>query len=229
MTPRRRLVVNVATHGYVPLQQGLARSLAAVGYPPEGVRLWTDRLPPESPPHAEAPYAFKLFAFREAARAGAATVLWVDSPCRFTSPPDALFERIEREGHLLVAGDERLGHWASDECLAAYGLTRDQALELPLMNGSLIGLDLAHPRSRAWLDELFAALGRGLFAGPYFTEHAPAALRARKPGKPVGFVSPDPRCWGHRHDEAVGTCAARRLGLSLVPAREVYSAIRIAT
>jgi hypothetical protein len=228
MNPRR-LVVNVATHDYVALQKELARNLASLGWPAERLRLWTDELPPGSPPHAEAPYAFKLFAFREAFQAGFRSILWVDSPCRFLAPPDALFERIEREGHLLVAGDERLGHWASDPCLAAYGLTRDEALDLPLMNGSLIGLNLAHPRSRAWLDELFDALRRGLFAGPYFSEHAPAYLRARKPRKPVGFVSPDPRCWGHRHDEAIGTCAARRLGLPLVPAAEIYSAVRIAT
>lgn len=229
MTPRRRLIVNVATHDYVPLQRELARNLADLGYPAADLRLWTDELPPGSPPHAQAPYAFKLFAFQDAARAGFTSVLWVDSPCRFVSPPEELFEWIERDGHLLVAGDERLGNWASDACLAAYGLTRDEALDLPLMNGSLIGLDLGHPRSGAWLADLFEALGRGLFAGPYFTEHAPAPLRARKPGKPVGFVSPDPRCWGHRHDEAVGTCAARRLGLSLAPVREIYRAVRIAT
>ena len=207
-----RCIVNVATDRYVPLQERLARSLAAEGYR-DALLAWRDGLPPGSPAQRESPYAFKLYAIREAARRGYRSVLWLDAPCVAVRPVDPVFDRIEREGHLLVAGDEKVGNWASDTCLEEFSLSRDEAMGLKLMNGTFIGLDLEAPRSREWLDGLFKACEKGLFKGPYLSDHAPPSVRALKPGKPVGFVSKDPRCWGHRHDEAVGSCLAARLGM----------------
>ncbi len=207
-----RCIVNVATDRYVPLQERLVKSLAAVKYR-ESLLAWKDGFPPGSPSHKKSPYAFKLHALRAAAERGHRIVLWLDAPCVAVRPLGPLFDRIEHGGHLLVAGDEKLGNWASDACLAAFKTTRDEAMGLKLMNGTFIGLDLANARSREWLDGLFRACGKGLFEGPYLSDHAPEAVKAVKPGKPQGFVSKDPRCWGHRHDEAVGSCLAARLGM----------------
>jgi hypothetical protein len=218
-----RCIVTVATEGYVGLQRRLLDSLA--GW--RGRMLaWTGALPPGSPSHEEEPYAFKLFAFREAAAAGCASVLWLDSPCVAAGSLDPVFDRLEREGHLLVSAGEPLGRWSNDACLRAYGLTRSEAMDVPLMHGSFVGLDLSRPSSRAWLDGMFAALARGLFRGPYFSTHAPAEVVARRPGKPRGPLGPDRRCWGHRHDEAVGSGLALRLGLSLSP-RATLSALTL--
>ncbi len=207
-----RCIVNVATDRFVPLQERLVKSLAAAGYR-DSLLAWRDGLPPGSPGHRDVPYAFKLYAIEEAAGRGHTSVLWLDAPCVAVRPFGPVFERIEREGHLLVTGGERLGNWAGDACLAAFGIPRDEAMGLGLMNGTFIGLDLNNARSRSWLDGLFKACGDGLFEGPYFSEHAPASVTALKPGKPRGFVSKDPRCWGHRHDEAAGSCLAFRLGM----------------
>jgi hypothetical protein len=208
-----RCIVTVATDRYVPLQARLLKSLADAGYR-DGVCGWTGSLPEGCPPHAADPYAFKVHSLRAAAARGFRTVLWLDSPCVATGPVDPLFDRIERDGHLLVDGGDVVGRWSSDACLAAYGLSRDEAMSLPLMNGSMIGLDLASARSRAWFDGLADGLDRGLFRGADFTDAAPTELRRAKPAKSVGRVSEDPRCWGHRHDEAVGSILARRHGLA---------------
>jgi len=207
-----RCIVNVATDRYVPLQERLVGSLASQGFR-DSLLAWKDGMPPGSPSHRESPYAFKLHALRAAAARGHRTVLWLDAPCVAVRPLGPLFERIEREGHLLVAGDEKLGNWANDACLARFSIGRDEAMALKLMNGTFIGLDLDRARSREWLEELFRASEEGLFQGPYLSDQAPAPVKARKPGKPQGFVSKDPRCWGHRHDEAVGSCLAFRLGM----------------
>jgi hypothetical protein len=212
--------VNVATGPYAPLQARLVGSLRAAGWS-GGLLTWTG-LPPGSPTHDDAPYGFKIFALREAERRGHTTVLWLDAPCVATRPLDPLFDRIEREGHLFVTGGERLGPWASDECLADSGLTRDPAMELPLLNGTFIGLDLSAEKSRRWLDLLQRACERGLLRGPWLSDHAPAELRDRKPGKPTGFVSNDPRCWGHRHDEAVGSALAHSLGMVISPQQGIF-------
>lgn len=217
----RRCIVNVATGRYAPLQARLVESLRATGWP-AGLLTWTG-FPPGSPSHVDDPYGFKIFALRAAERGGDRTVLWLDAPCIAGGPLDPLFERIEKEGHLFVTSGQRLGNWASDECLAAAGLSRDDAMALPLLNGTFIGLDLSNERSRRWLDELQRACERGLFRGPWLSEHAPPGVRAMKPGRAVGFVSKDPRCWGHRHDEAVGSALAHRLGMAISPPERLFN------
>ena len=215
-----RRLLTVATGPYVPLQERLLASLRAFRF--ADVAAWTGDLPPASASHAEVPYGFKLRAFREAERRGATSLLWLDAPVVAAADPGPVFERLGREGHLFVTSGERLGNWAGDACLAAFGLSRDEAMELPLLNGTFIGLDLATPAAGAWLGAMEEAAARGLFAGPYFTAHAPEEVRRRKPGRTVGPASSDPRCWGHRHDEAVGSCLAARAGLKIAAAPELF-------
>jgi hypothetical protein len=209
-----RRILTVATGPYVPLQKRLLESLRGVD-----VLHWTDAWPPGSPTHAEAPYAFKLHAMAEARRQGATTVLWLDAPVVARGELAPVFDRIEREGHLFVTSGQALGNWVGDAALAAFGMSRDAAMALPLLFGSCIGLDLRRDR---WLDAMRVAAAQGLLNGPYFTEHAPAEIRARKPGKPVGAASSDARCWGHRHDEAVGSLLAQRLGMPIVSAPDLF-------
>ena len=215
-----RCIVSVATGAYVPRQERLMESLRSAGYRDAVIR-WTNELPPGSPSHEDVPYGFKVFAIQEAFRRGHTSILWLDSPSLATAPLDGLFERIEREGHLLLAGNEFLGNWASDDCLRAFGLLRDRAMNLKLMNGTFIGVDLRNARTLDWFQQWSDAGRRGLFAGPYLSPDAPAEIRDRKPGKSVGFVSTDSRCWGHRHDEAVGSCLAWRLGMPIAAGEEV--------
>lgn len=204
------MILTVATGPYVGPQKRLLDSLRG-----RDVLAWTEAWPPGSPSHEEAPYAFKLHAFAEARRRGAPLALWLDAPVVAAGDPAPVFERIERDGHLFVTSGDRLGNWIGDAALEAFGLPRDAAMELPLLNGTFIGLDL---RRGDWLDAMLEAAAKGLLRGPYFTPNAPPEARARKPGKSIGEASRDPRCWGHRHDEAIGSLLASRKGMSIAPA-----------
>lgn len=217
----RRAILNVATDRYIPLQDRLIKSLKATGWG-GGVLTWTDQLPPGSPPHDAAPYGFKLYAIAEAMKKGSSSLLWLDAPCVATQPLDPVFEAIERDGHCFVSGEERLGNWASDDCLAAFGIPRDAAMSMPLLNGAFIGLDLEHARTREWFRRIVQQCEAGLFQGAALTEHAPAEVRARNVDKDTGHLSDDPRCWGHRHDEAVGSCLAPLLGMDITPHGEMF-------
>jgi hypothetical protein len=217
----RRCIVNVATGRYVAMQKRLVNSLAEVGWD-GGVLTWTDALPPGSPRHEEDPYGFKLHAVAAALRKGLPSVLWLDAPCVATRALGPVFEKIERDGHCFVSGDEVLGNWASDACLGAFGITRDQAMAMSLLNGAFIGLDLEHARTREWYRRILQQCEAGLFRGAALSEHAPSDLRARNVDKDTGLLSDDPRCWGHRHDEAVGSCLAHLLGMELSPIGELF-------
>jgi len=202
-------------------QAGLLSSLIEAGW--SGRMLtWTNQLPPGSPRHEQAPYGFKLYAIAEALRRGHSSVLWLDAPCVATKPLDPIFERIEHDGHCFVSGDERLGNWASDDCLAAFGIPRDAAMEMSLLNGAFIGLDLEHSRTREWFRRITQQCEAGLFKGAALTEHAPPDVRARNVDKDTGHLSDDPRCWGHRHDEAVGSCLAPLLGMDFTPVGDLF-------
>ena len=188
-----RCIVTVATEEYVPLQERMVESLSAAGYR-DGLLRWTDSLPPGSPSHEQAPYGFKVYAFREARRRGFTSVLWLDAPAFVRAGLDPLFEGIERDGHFFVGGEERLGRGSSDACLEAFSLSRAEAMGAGLMNGTFIGLDLTRPRTLLWFEEWGRACERGLFNGNH----------------------------GHRHDEAVGSCVAFRLGMGLRAWGEVF-------
>lgn len=205
----------------MPLQDRLVRSLRSQGWS-GGLLTWTDALPPGSPSHEAAPYGFKLYAIAEALKKGFTSVLWLDAPCVAARPLDPVFDAIERDGHCFVSGEERLGNWASDECLRAFGLSRDQAMPMALLNGGFIGLDLEHARTREWYRRIVQQCEIGLFKGAALTEHAPADVRARNVDKDTGHLSDDPRCWGHRHDEAVGSCLAHLLGMGFTPVGEWF-------
>jgi hypothetical protein len=217
----KRCILNVATGAYVPQQARLMRSLAATAWS-GGVMTWKDELPAGSPGHEVAPSGFKLYAIGEALRKGYTSVLWLDAPCVVAAPLDPVFEKIEREGHGFVSGKERLGNWTSDACLEAFGMSRDQAMTLALLNGAFIGLDLEHARTREWYRRIVQQCEQGLFQGAALTEHAPPDVRARNVDKDTGHLSDDPRCWGHRHDEAVGSCLGHLLGMDFTPKGELF-------
>jgi hypothetical protein len=217
----KRAILNVATDRYVRLQDRLVKSLAAVGWD-GGLLSWTNELPPGSPPHELAPYGFKLYAISEALSQGHTSVLWLDAPCLASKALAPIFEKIEHDGHCFVSGDERLGNWASDDCLGAFGIPRDLAMGMPLLNGAFIGLDLEHSRTREWYRRILQQCEAGLFKGAALTEHAPAAVRARNVDKDTDHLSEDPRCWGHRHDEAVGSCLAHALGMDFTPQGSLF-------
>ncbi|MBI3856570.1 MAG: hypothetical protein HY293_12855 [Planctomycetes bacterium] len=210
----------MATGRYVPLQKRLSESLVRTGW--TGLMSWTDRLPPGSPSHEDAPYGFKLYAIEDALKRGFTSVLWLDAPCVAARPLQPVFWEMERRGHVFVSGGEKLGNWASDACLAAFGIPRDAAMALPLLNGAFIGLDLEHPESREWQRRMLQSCEAGLFKGAALTEHAPPEIRARNVDKDTGHLSDDPRCWGHRHDEAVGSCLAHLLGMAFQPVGELF-------
>ena len=211
----KRCILNVSTSRYVPFQKRLVKSLADQRWTGRVVT-WAGRLPTDSPPHEDAPYAFKLYAVAEATKMGFTSILWLDSTCVATRRLEPIFESIERYGHCFVSSDERLGNWASDACLDAFGLDRDRAMGLALLNGAFIGLDLEHARTREWFRSALQQCKAGLFKGAALTEHAPADVRTRNHDKDTGHLSDDPRCWGHRHDEAVGSCLAHALGMDFM-------------
>lgn len=217
---KKRCIVNVATGNYVRFQHRLMATLTGVGC--DDVRLfWSDSYPAGSPTHQEDPYAFKLFAIEEAIEHGYTSIIWVDTSVEFLKPLEPLWEEIEREGHFMIIGGDKLFNWTNDGVLNAFGMTRDELQEKQwqLIGGTIYGFDVTNPRTREFLDEWFKLFRQGMFRGSYINEGAnidgAKSLTKNSGPKPVGKVSDDPRCWGHRHDETVGSFLAYKLNMKL--------------
>lgn len=200
-------IVNVATGDYWKGQDRLRRSLA--GNFSGGFLAWTNQMPPGSPAHADMPYGFKIYAFREAERCGYDKILWLDSSMWAVRPLDPLFERIAVDGcALFVNVDWTLGQWCSDAAMQSFGSTRDELLALPLIHGGIVGIDLKNALGAELLHRWQASAENGVFVGTHRNVN--------------GSASNDPRVCGHLHDMPALSFHASALGLPLTKSPDLF-------
>lgn len=200
----RRCIVSVATGGWYPRgQQRCFDSLEEKGE--NATRLfWRDELPPGCPSHEDAPYAFKPYAFQHARQLGFDQAIWLDASVWLHKKPLAdIWARIDDDGWYLEHDGNMVGNWTSDRVLEVMRITRDQAMDIPLIEGKLIGLDFHNETACKFLDCWLALADAGAFYGRWSNED--------------GHESPDPRCYGHRHDISCGSPLAHELGMTLQP------------
>lgn len=179
--------------------------------------IFRDGWPPGSPSHSEHHYAFKYFAVAEALRRGYRQILWLDAGSQALAPLDAAWVALDREGVLLVAGADTLGHWISDDALAHFGMTRDWAMGVRLSGGCFVGVDLDSPKGA----EFFLEWGRLATHTRLFvcTTSREAELKRVMRSVPQSTTpaSLDPRVQGHRSDEACFSVMASKMGVQLMP------------
>jgi hypothetical protein len=212
-------IVSLATHGRYG--QGLARlqdSVRAVGFAGEFIPWPPGTYPARCPPHLDVPFAFKPFCLAEARQSGLELILWLDALCVSVRALDPLFEQIDRRGYLLFRSrGRRLGQWASDEALARFDLSRDEAMSIPEVNAAALGLDVRSSVAREflerWHEEARQSVAfRGVREAVQTGTHRSDIKwnRGRR-------ASADPRVRGHRHDQTVAGILAHRLGMALTP------------
>jgi hypothetical protein len=203
----RRAILNVATGGWYPAgQQRLFDSIEERG--DNATRLfWRDQLPPGSPTHEKAPYAFKPYAFLYARTLGFDQALWMDASCWAIRPLDTVWGRMDEHGWWLEPDGHMVGEWISDVALELLGLSRDEVMRMPLIEGKLIGLDFRNRTACRFLNEWVAIADAGGFNGPWTNENGQASM--------------DGRCRGHRHDIACGSPVVHRLGMRMQTAKTV--------
>jgi len=183
---------------------------------------WSEDWPIGSPTHRAMHYAFKIHAVKYAKESGYDSVLWLDAASYATGPIEPVFERIERDGYFLSTGVDILGQWISDRALSHYGFTRDQAMHWKLPAGCIVGLDFQHVLGRAFFWEWFEASKTGLFWS-FHSEHAPDRMTSLYSDGPTKeAISSDPRCLGHRSDEACFGLMMKCFGMKPTPIGDLF-------
>jgi hypothetical protein len=218
-----RAVVNVASTPHT--QKGQARLMAALESLGENTyymaRHYMARHEQQfgnSPLHSQIPYAFKSYALAFARDEGAETLIWADAcilPIRSLEP---VWEKIERDGYLLMNNGFSNYEWTADSAYPdffarMYGKedrawpSRIEALRainqgIPHTVGGFFGLSMRHELGRAFLAELYRlASTTRAFCGPW-----------------TGGVGVQ-----HRHDQAAMSVIAWRLDMELTDCPEFFA------
>jgi len=176
---------------------------------------WGDVLPEGCPEHFDVPFGFKSYCFYAAKKLGYQHILWMDSACVAIRSLDPVFRQIASNGYLMFNNnyDQMMGQWCSDEALAHNSISREQALEIPEIPCSVIGLDVDSSIGSQFLDRWHQMMADGITARGTSKRVASWEEYQAIFWNRAGCISSDPRVKGHRCDQPAAGIVAHRLGM----------------
>jgi hypothetical protein len=202
-------VINFAKGRWYPHgQYRLVRSLIETHFDGEILVFGEEKDLPGCPNHRDAPYAFKPFALKTVFERGYEVVLWADASVWAIQNVRPLVEEILRRGWMFIH-NTCAGEWTSDACLAQLGVSRDEAMRIPMLMGLCMGWDMSNRKCQIFLKEwLEKATDKVSFPGSWTNKNRE--------------VSADPRVRGHRHDQSVASFLAHRHGMEYTPNDQAF-------
>lgn len=212
--PSSGLRRGIATVGYgEPYNRGVSRLLASIdAQGVDGYNLRVLRIP-RQPVIVDGwdytGYDLKPLALADISRS-AELVLLLDASVVAIAPLDPLWAHIEKHGYYLGDSGFTCGQWTSNKMLNLFlVLSRDRVMGLAQPASGIVGLDMRKQASKdlvkAWVE------CRDLFPGPHSNINAETKAYSYRN---EGWVSDDPRCLGHRHDQAALGLIAHQLGMT---------------
>ena len=156
--------------------------------------------PAGCPTHQESPFAFKFFCIREVSKMAFDNILWLDSCIVIKNNLQDVFQLMSSNGYFCIKNWHSIGEYCHDKALHTLGITREQSLKLPCIQGTNFGLNFRYAKSRILLDEMIRLSLDGItFPGPYTNENHMASM--------------DNRVAGHRHDQIAMSVVLLKMGM----------------
>jgi hypothetical protein len=200
LTGKLPIIISAGIGGWYPRGvERLERSLLFHGYPGE-MKFWKNELPPNSEPHNDNPYGFKIAAFREAFKEHD-VAMWLDSSFWCVRNPMAIFDIINDEGVFAFRTGYNCAQTCSDAALEWAGFTRDEAMELPEVATGIVGLRLHNKDA----DEIWKYWQEGYELGLFKTNRSHDERD-----------SADPRFLHARQDQSIFSLAIHRAGVKFL-------------
>jgi len=178
-----RAIVNLSTKGYWPGQVRLEKSL-----PDESIFLFRDEKEVGAPPHQENPYAFKIYAIEEARRRRFTKILWLDASVYAVGNIEPVWEWLDKNGVFMEEAGHYVGSWCNDTTLNYFGITRGEAMTMPMFSAGYCGFDFDNPISVEFFSKWKEAMLAGMFKGSWSD---------------------------HRHDMSAGSIITNQMGLPM--------------
>lgn len=165
-------------------------------------RIWINEYPPQSPSHQQAPYAFKYFALKHVYNEGFRKVLWLDSICRIAGPIEEIIKILDIDGYFFPPDGWYVGQWCKDSALGPLGLTRDEAMQIPVIAAKHLGFNFNFDKCLQLLEQF-----------KYFIDYDNGEVIRGPWTNSKQECSNDPRVLGHRHDQTILSVLSYRLGM----------------
>ena len=153
-------------------------------------------------------YNIKADALTVALNQGYERILWLDSSVWAIKPIERVFDYIDHHGWYFYSNGFNLRQTADDNALKYFGITPDQAWEMPDLSSSMFGLHMGNPKSQQFAKQWLQSAENGFWATS--REHASG--------------SNDPRYKFDRQDQSCATALMHKLGMDMTE-RNFYSAI----
>lgn len=183
--PPRRCIVNLATSQYWKGQLRLQNSV----YKYDGIDFicFSNEAQVEAPPHDKNPYAFKIYTIDHARAMGYDQILWLDASVYSVKDPTPVFDWLTKHGIFMEEAGHWAGTWSPSYVLKYFGITKEQAMQMPMFSAGYVGFDFRHPRSIEFFAEWKEAMLNGMFMGNWSES---------------------------RHDMSAGSIIANKMGLN---------------
>ena len=140
----------------------MERSLIYHGYGGD-MLFWRDEYPEGCPPHNENPYAFKIYAFREAFKRGYKIVVWLDCSFWAIKNPMPILDIINEHGLFAFRSGYNCAETCPDNLLYDVGITRDVAEQIPETATGIVGINIDNPNGKKVFEYWEDFCERGLF------------------------------------------------------------------
>jgi len=147
----------------------------------------------------ECPYNVKASAIEEAIKMGYESFLWLDCSVWALKNPDKIFDKINDEGMLMLTSGYNAAQTCSDKCLQYFGVTRNQAEQMPDASTGVFGFNINHPKGKEFITRWLQSAKDGAFAGS--REH--------------DNQSQDPRFLFHRQDQSCASIICGLMGIQM--------------
>jgi hypothetical protein len=173
--------------------------------------LFWRELPQGWPTHDYNPYAFKVYAFKEAFAKGYKNVLWLDASFWAAGNPNKIFDYIQDNGLYFFDSGLPLAYTATDRLLYQTGYDperREDFLKVKDWATGAIGINIDNPKGQQYFNTWSMYCDIGLFNGS----------RTYNPQD-----SKHPLFRFSRQDQAASSMVLHKMGITEIPAPEWIS------
>lgn len=106
---------------------------------------------------AHVPYAFKSAFLKEAQSMGFKRAFWLDTSILPFVSLNKIFEMIKKDGYFSMGNSHNIGPWCNSFVLEAFGITQEEADQIPSCSAGITGLDFTTEIGRTILDQWYKA------------------------------------------------------------------------